>query len=133
MLAGNGVYEKQLRAANQAALLKGEIGLSRLKHSDPLNVMQTVFLSGQLHDRIRRLQGRKHGAHQRLIGDDLSGPGRDNWLEMIAEHLIFDQSVQVQTGLRGVGFLIVAAKVKFTECTFAGMLDLIHGKVCIFF
>ena len=119
MLAGNGVYEKQLSAANQAALLKGEIGLGRFKHSDPLNVMQTVFLSGQLHDRIRRLQGRKHGAHQRLVGDDLSGSGRGNWLEMIAEHLIFDQSVQVQTGLRGVGFLIVAAKIKFTKCAFA--------------
>lgn len=79
------------------------------------------------------MQGRQIHPHEGLVGCDPAAAGRVDGLEVVGHQLFLQQALKVLLGLGGVCLLMVAADIKITHAALVGMLDLIHGKVGIFF
>ena len=88
---------------------------------------------GQLHDLSGGVQGGQIDPHEGLVGCDPAAAGRVDGLEVVGHQLLLQQELKVLLGLGGVCLLMVAADIKITHAALVGMLDLIHGKVGIFF
>ena len=88
---------------------------------------------GQLHDLSGGVQGGQIDPHEGLVGCDPAAAGRVDGLEVVGYGFFLQQALKVLLGLGGVCLLMVAADIKITHAALVGMLDLIHGKVGIFF
>ena len=130
---GDGVDEEQGIALEQALCLHALEDLAGMEHGDPFDLIQAACLMGQLHDLSGGVQGRQIDPHEGLVGCDPAAAGRVDGLEVVGHQLLLQQERKVLLGLGGVCLLMVAADIKITHAALVGMLDLIHGKVGIFF
>ena len=131
--AGNGVDEDQGLPVHEIFAAQVVKAFQRLAEGQPLDLIQRALLPGQLHDGGRRTQGGQVRPHQCFVGVHPAGLCREDGLEVVVHPLFADELVELPPGAGDVGLLIVHADVKVLHLPLGGVLDLIHGKVCIFF
>ena len=131
--AGDGVDKEHGIPGHTARPAQAVEGLQRLGKGEALDLVQCPLLPRQLHDGGRGAQGGQVGAHQRLVGNYPAAACREDGLEAVEHLRIAEQLPELPAGALGVGFAVVHPDVELLHPALLRMLDLIHGKVGVFF